>query len=90
MKNCSGKKRKSQKQLVNNNHAKTIHVFSFLSYFMSPFLHFISYLLRLCHLTLINLNEIAPKVNNAVITSKEYRLQEVVIFSPKEMIWQIF
>ena len=50
---------------------------------MSPFLHFISYLLRLCHLTLINLNEIAPKVNNAVITSKKYRLREVVIFSPK-------
>ena len=91
VKNCSGKKRKSQKQLVNNNHAKTIHVFSFLSSnFMSPFLHFIFYLLRLCHLTLINLNEIAPKVNNAVITSKEYRLHEVVIFSLQTMTWQIF
>ena len=41
VKNLSGKKRKSQKQLVNNNHAKTIHVFSFLPDFMSPFLHFI-------------------------------------------------
>ena len=44
---------------------------------LSPFLHFMSYFTRLCHLTLIYMNEISPKVNNAVINYEEHRLQRI-------------
>ena len=73
VKNCSDKNRKSQKQLVNNNHAKNNSCLQLLAWFYVRFSPLYSPLC-LCHLTLINLNEISQKVNNAVINSKKNRL----------------
>lgn len=89
VKNRSGKKRKSQKQLVNNNHAQNNSCLQLLAWFYVPFSPLYSPLC-LCHLTLVNLNEISQKVNNAVINSKEWTFQEFVIFSLQAMTWRFF